>query len=108
MSFQVIISGPARRDVRQAVNWWSTHRSTEQAERWYDKILAAFASLAGGPETHPVALETDLLPTGVRQMNFGLGRKPTHRILFTIVGKHVHVLRVRHVAQDLLTPDDLA
>jgi hypothetical protein len=40
-------------------------------------------------------------------MNFGLGNRTTHRILFTIHSKVVMVLSVRHAAREDVGPDDL-
>jgi hypothetical protein len=54
-----------------------------------------------------MAIESDLLADGIRQLNFGIGRRPTHRILFAIDGLSVVVLRVRHASQDALSGDDL-
>jgi plasmid stabilization system protein ParE len=108
MSHRVVITGPAQRDIDQAVTWWSEHRSSEQAERWYNQIYPAIATLAEQPDRYPTSPEADLLPTGLRQLHFGSGRRTTHRIVFTIVGWEVRVLRVRHVAQQNLTTEDLA
>ncbi|HWL07093.1 MAG TPA: type II toxin-antitoxin system RelE/ParE family toxin [Planctomicrobium sp.] len=107
MSYRVLITGPAKRDLRAIVAWWSEHRSTEQAQRWYSRIYPAIAALSEQPDRCPLAPETDLLPSGLRQLHFGLSRRTTHRILFTIVGGEVRVLRVRHTAQNDLSADGL-
>jgi len=107
MSFRVIITGPAERDLFQTVSWWSEHRSTEQAERWYARIGPVIKMLADGPDRCPASPETNLLPTGLRELHFGLGHRATHRIVFTIVGQDVRVLRIRHAAQRELTLEDL-
>jgi len=54
-----------------------------------------------------MALESDLLAQGIRQLNFGLGCSPTHRIVFAIDGSTVAVLRVRHASQSALSLDEL-
>lgn len=105
--FRVIITGPAKRDIQEAHDWWAEHRSAEQAERWYVGIRDAIRSLRDAPERSPRATETDLLAQGIRQRQFGLGRRATHRIVFAVDGTTVVVLRVRHTAQDALTLDDL-
>ena len=107
MKYRVIITKSAERDIRQAVIWWRDNRSADQAERWYEKIHPAIATLAEHPERCPISPETELLPTGLRQLHFGLSRKTTHRIIFTIDGGTVTVLRVRHVAQRDLDFDDV-
>lgn len=104
---RVIITGPAKRDMQAAYDWWSENRSAEQANRWYIGIHAAVQALRNMPERCPQAIEADLLDRGIRQILFGLSRHATHRVLFTIDGNSVVVLRVRHTSQDALTFDDL-
>jgi plasmid stabilization system protein ParE len=104
---RVIITGPAKRDIKEAYDWWANNRSVEQARRWYFGIRAAIRSLRKNPNRCAMAIESDLLSQGIRQINFGLGRRPTHRIVFAIDGGIVVVLRVRHASQDALTLDEL-
>jgi plasmid stabilization system protein ParE len=104
---KVLITGPAKLDIQESHDWWSANRSQEQASRWYVGIHAVIKSLQQDPERCGVALENPLLIRGLRQLLYGLGRKPTHRIVFTIDGDSVIVLRVRHVSQDALTADDI-
>lgn len=103
----VVISEPANDDIQEAYDWWGMHRSLVQAERWYREILRTMRGLAHNPESYPLADEKDLRPRGVRQLLFGIGRRPTHRILFEHDQQEVRILRVRHVARHTLTPDDL-
>lgn len=105
MTHRVVITEPAENDIDQAFAWWSDHRSEEQAKRWYSSIFPAIATLAENPERCPFALEFDLLSTGLRQLTFGVTSKKTHRIVFTVNGQDVVILRVRHLAQDELRPD---
>jgi plasmid stabilization system protein ParE len=108
MSLRVQVARAAKRDIRQIVAWWSEHRSTEQALRWFARIGPAIDTLGELADRCPISPESDLLPTGLRQLHFGLGRKATHRIVFTIVGEEVRVLRIRHAAQQSLTLEDLS
>jgi plasmid stabilization system protein ParE len=103
----VILTGPAKRDIQAAYNWWKENRSAEQADRWYKGILATTKSLRNRPQRCSLAAETDLLAQGIRQHHFGLGRRPTHRIIFAIDNNTVVVLRVRHTSQDALSAEDL-
>jgi plasmid stabilization system protein ParE len=107
MSFAVITTERAARDVEEAAAWWASERSTEQARRWYVGILAAIASLGDAPERCPLATERELLPYELRELHFGLGAKPTHRVLFSIVQDTVIVATVRHAARGPVRPDDL-
>lgn len=107
MTYRVLTTRSAERDIREAVAWWRDNKSAAQAARWYEKILPAIATLAENPDRCPISPESDFYPTGLRQLHFGSSRKRTHRIVFTIVGDEVRVLRVRHVAQQDLGPEDL-
>jgi plasmid stabilization system protein ParE len=104
---RVIITGPAKRDIQSAYDWWKAHRSAEQADRWYVGIHDAITSLGNMPERCSLAPESELLAQGVRQLLFGLGRRATHRAVFAIDGDIVVIFRVRHTSQDALTIDDL-
>jgi hypothetical protein len=87
--------------------WWAKHHSAEQAGRWFRGIEEAMNGLKVNPERHGFAAENDRFPIGIRALLFGLGRRPTHRVLFTIRPDCVFVLTVLHVAQDAVQLDDL-
>ena len=106
--FQIKITEPAEADIDQAFVWWSENRSAEQAVRWYQEIKLAIATLRRMPERCPVVPETKLSAVGVRQLLFGVGLHPTHRIIFVIESDKVVILRVRHHAQDTLGQGALA
>jgi len=107
MKYRVLITEQARRDLESACAWWAQNRSSEQAQRWYAGFSAAIRSLAEKPERHPVAQESEGLALELRQLHFGLGRRPTHRAVFTIREATVLVLRVRHLAQRWISPGDI-
>ena len=104
---RLIVTGPAKRDIREAYDWWKENRSAEQAIRWYSGIHAEIKALRQNPERFTTAPESDLLAQGIRQIHFGLGRRPTHRIVFSAEGDTVIVLRVRHASQGALSLGDL-
>ena len=104
---RVIITGPATRDIKRPYDWWKQNRSAEQADRWYKGIHVKIKSLHHSPQRYALAAESDLLADGIRELLFGLGRHPTHRIVFAIEGETVVVFRVRHTSQDALASDDL-
>src|SRR3954451_23240868 len=104
---RVIVTGPAKRDIQAAHDWWKENRSAEQASRWYLGVHEAMKSLRLNPERCSLALEADLLAQGIRQLLFGLGLKPPHRIVFAIEGRVVVVLRDRHAPQDALSPQHI-
>lgn len=51
------------------------------------------------PERCPLAPENDAFEVEIRQLIYR-----SHRVLFTVLGSRVHILHIRHVRQDLLTP----
>lgn len=103
----VILMDQAHQDLDDGCRWWAKHRSIEQAERWYDGFSTAIKRLSTSAEQHAVADESKDFPFDVRQLNYGLGSRPTHRAFFTIRPDMVLVLRVQHLTQRPLSPDDL-
>ena len=107
MSFRVVITEQAEREMQSAFNWWAEHRSKRQADRWYAGLAKAIADLSENPERHSPSRERNLFGYEIRDLLFGLGSRPTHRAVFSIRAEEVVVLTVRHVAQQDLSPDDL-
>jgi len=107
MSFQLRITGPAERDMRENHRWWSENRSSEQADRWLIGIDKIIYSLCETAEHHTLATETVLRKAGIRQVSFGLGHKPSHRIIYAINGQNVIIFRVRAFKQQDLDIGDL-
>jgi plasmid stabilization system protein ParE len=99
MKYDVIITSRAQREAQANHNWWAENRSPEQAAHWYDEFLNSAFSLEENPDRCALAPENDRFPYDIRQLNFGIGRKPTHRLIYTIRPKEVVILRVRHLAQ---------
>lgn len=107
MRYTVVTTERAAREIEEAAAWWARERSVEQAEQWYLGIRAAIANLATSPERWAIAAERQRFPYEIRELHFGLGSRPTHRVLFTIVKETVLVLTVRHAAQDRIRPKDI-
>lgn len=103
----VVITGPAKRDVEEAREWWAENRTAEQAARWYLAAFATMELLATFSGRFPLARERSLQQRDVRQVTFGLGRRPSHRILYAVRGEHVVVYRVRSGWQADLSDDEL-
>jgi plasmid stabilization system protein ParE len=104
MSLEVLITERAQQEAQANHDWWAEHRSVEQAARWYDEFLASSLSLEDSPDRRPLALESDRFPFEIRQLNFGIGHKPTHRLIYTVRSDQVVILRVRHLAQQEIEP----
>lgn len=102
--FDVVISNVAQNEMQSAYDWWAINRSREEADRWYNELLQKILTLENDPDRLGLADENDSFPIEIRQLNFGVGSRPTHRAVFTIRAKRVVVLRIRHLAQAPLTP----
>ncbi|MBS0264129.1 MAG: type II toxin-antitoxin system RelE/ParE family toxin [Planctomycetes bacterium] len=107
MNYRVLLTSTAENDIEEAAIWWAENRSLEQAVRWLSKVREWIATLARHPERCPTAHETSLAAFHVRVLLFGIGRRPTHRILFRITDDLVEVLTVRHIARADVEPNEM-
>jgi plasmid stabilization system protein ParE len=107
MTYEVVLTERAHRQMEAAYCWWAENRSQPQAARWYNAFAQAMVSLEKDPELCALARENQLLPFEVRDLTFGVGKRLTHRAVFTIRPNLVLVLAVRHLAQESLLPEDL-
>ena len=108
MTYRVIITRRAERDMQDAARWWATERSAAQAKRWLDGLDKALQSLTQAAARCSLAAEHEQFPYELRELHYGVGSRPTHRAVFTIAEDFVLVLAVRHGAQDQLQSEDLA
>jgi plasmid stabilization system protein ParE len=99
MSHEVLVTLRAGEEAQSIHDWWAEHRSREQADRWYEAFWRSILSLERHPERCALARENGRVPDKLRQLNFGLGQRPTRRLVFTMREDRVVVLRVRHLAQ---------
>jgi plasmid stabilization system protein ParE len=104
MNYHVQLTDEAKQNVRAIVTWYA-EQSEEAADRWYTGFIGVLDSLAENPHRHPLALEDHRIPLELRQVNYGSGRRTTHRILFTIRPDTVVVYAVRHAAQEEWRPE---
>jgi plasmid stabilization system protein ParE len=105
-TYEVLLTNKAQAEIDQSHDWWAQNRSPEQANRWYVGFFQAMISLERNPARCPLAPESDHFPFELRELTYGLGAKPTHRAVFTIRDKLVLVLRIRHLAQRPIQPDN--
>jgi plasmid stabilization system protein ParE len=104
MRFRVLIARRAANEIEENYRWLA-RRSAARARRWRDSLLHAIEDLEQDAGRCPEAPEAEWYP-GLRQLLHGK-RPHTFRILFEIRATMVVVLRVRHGAQDLLTPNEM-
>lgn len=93
MRFRVVISARAERDLHEIVAYLSG-RSALAAERWIEAFEGAVGSLAEMPRRFPRAVEGEGLVFEVRQTMVG-----PFRVIFSVEGREVVVLHVRHAAR---------
>lgn len=97
----------AREQLDDAATWWAENRSLTIAARWLAGIEAAILSLGEDSERFPLAPESEKFEFPLRQLNFGLSRHPTHRVLFSVGKERVLVYAIRHLARQELASDEL-
>ena len=107
MTLPVVVGPRADAQIDQAFAWWAKHRSADQANQWLQGILAAIEGICENPARYSKYSESQRFPFDVREMHFGLGRRVTHRVLFTVRPECIYVLMVLHLARDAVGPDDL-
>ena len=107
MSRQIPVTAAARRDIEEGAAWWAEHRSFPQAIRWLRQIEDRIATLSEHAERCELAHEASRFSFELRELLFGTGYRPTHRILFRIDGSIVEILAVRHMSRIDISPDDL-
>jgi len=106
MPFTVAIQRRAQRDILVHSQRIESDQSFSVAMKWFYGVNRAIESLAEQPDRFPLANEADNLEFELRMMIPGKRRR-VFRILYVIDGSFVHVLRVRHAAQDYLSYEEL-
>jgi plasmid stabilization system protein ParE len=101
MKFRVIVESRAAADIAAYGHWIVDQGSPSNAEQWLDGIEEAIRSLELLPERCRLAPESAALRIDIRQLIF-----KSHRVLFTVSGRTVHVLHVRHSARQPMTPEE--
>jgi len=102
MTYVVRMTKEANAAVKEGAAWWADRHSAEQAQRWHHALLDRIETLAINPERFAVVPEFKRQGPVVREMPFGVGRRPTHRILFQILPDGiVEVFTIWHGAQQM-------
>ena len=100
ITYRVEPTDKALADAGEAY-FWINDQSAAAALRWYEGLMKAFRSLEKKPLRCPLAPESAFFEEEIRQLIYG-----KYRILFTVAGETVFVLRVRHSAQEHLKPEE--
>lgn len=68
MSFLVVITEQAEREIKSAYEWWADNRSKRQADQWYIGISKAIAELSENAERHGKSRESDSFAYEIRDL----------------------------------------
>jgi plasmid stabilization system protein ParE len=104
--YQVVIDPRAEEDIEQALNWLK-EQAPHKVEEWFDSLESEILSLQTIPERCPLAPENGRWEPELEIRQLLFDRYPsTYRILFTILGKTVRILQIRHGARRYLFESD--
>lgn len=106
MARTVVVHPDVHTDLIGYAQFITRRVSRASATRWRAAIEATIARLATDADRHPEADEAAALGIDLRQQLHGK-RPHVYRVLFTIDGDTVSVLRVRHASQDHLAEGDV-
>jgi plasmid stabilization system protein ParE len=95
MAFRVEITPEAKQDANAVLEWLHLQQAGEAGLRWFRGLNEAIESLSTFPKRCGLAPENASVQFEMRQLLYG-GRPHLYRILFTIDGDVVYVLRIRH------------
>lgn len=91
----------AAADFDETLAYYAT-RSADAAKRWCDVVEVAIADLEEHPLRFALATDAKRIANDLRQVNFGIGQRLTHRMVYAVRGDRVVVYTIRHLAQDRL------
>ena len=97
MSFEVLLTAGARRDLQEIVDFIAENDSPESADRVLARLEEAIAGLSELPErgSHP----KELLELGIREYR-QVFFKP-YRLIYRVSGKIVHVYLIADGRRDM-------
>lgn len=100
MKCRVVLEERAAEDL-ESITLWLAQQSEGAARKWYRQVRDAIESLGESPQRCPLAPENAAFVEEIRHLLHG--RKPyVYRILYTVRDNVVHVLHIRHGAQEPL------
>jgi plasmid stabilization system protein ParE len=101
MKYRVVVLRLAVVDLESAFAW-AARRAPQTALRWLDRFHKALESLADNPQRCPLAKENPKVTIEIRELLFG--RRPNvFRVIFTIRGDCVRILRIRRAQRRFLS-----
>jgi plasmid stabilization system protein ParE len=111
MAFRVEISPQAFKDLDEITQYIKQRGSFEQAENWFNGIIAAIRTLENLPHRCQVAKESEELGQEVRLLLYGK-RNRRYRVYYSVQPTTpstgiIRVFHVRHWARQSLKTDQL-
>jgi plasmid stabilization system protein ParE len=111
MAFRVEISPRAFHDLDEIAGHIQQQASFEQAEEWFNGMVAALGTLEELPHRCPIAAESHALGQEVRVLLYGK-RNRRYKVFYSVQQKtpstgSVRVFHVRHWARNRLNTDEL-
>jgi len=97
LKYDVLVQPTADADIEAAYLYLFREASPDRAVIWYNRLEDAISKLDRMPRRCPIAPEDQFFAEEIRHLLV----RP-YRVLFTIRGREVHVLHVRHMAQQVL------
>ncbi len=105
MSYIVRVLGRAQTDVFDCFAYLA-QRSPQGAAAWFNRFAETRDRLSLDPTRRPIAPESRFVNYEIREVLFKTRKWKPYRILFTISGNEVLVLRVHAPRQDELREED--
>ena len=111
MAFRVEISPRTFNDLDEIAEYIKQRSSFEQAEKWFNGIIAAIRSLEHSPHRYHVTEESEELGQEVRVLLYGK-RNRRYKVYYSVQETApstgtLRVFHVRHWARRSLDPDQL-
>lgn len=106
MTFRVVLTDKAEADVEAVLKWFRDNQAIAAGGRWFAQLMAKLDSLEAHPDRCARAAESDDIGLEIREILLGR-RQYKYRLVFTIRGKTVSILRVWHSSRDSITRDEL-
>ncbi|MEL7484506.1 MAG: type II toxin-antitoxin system RelE/ParE family toxin [Planctomycetota bacterium] len=97
MTHRVILHREALSEALETARYIAAESSPATAKRWYDELNEKLRSLETHPHRCGFAREHHDDEHELRQL-----LHYSHRVIFTVLGDEVHILRVRHQRQNEL------
>ncbi len=96
LKHHVIITPDADEDLRAAFRFLRAEGSPQVARAWLNGIKKKIESLSDNPQRAHGAPDSGSFDEPIRELLYGSGNRGVCRILFTVFGRSVFILHVRH------------